>query len=131
MWAARSASLMLMLKTAQGVQVSKWHDRCCEAMNAVHMYSSESLQLQQSSSSGSYVTAFHDIRHTFCSHLACRLEEKPIDAAVAEVNMCAAPAPEGYQQTQGVQGPLYAAFTKKVSLTAQAHTLTPIARTFF
>ncbi|KAA6422020.1 MAG: hypothetical protein FRX49_08038 [Trebouxia sp. A1-2] len=48
------------------------------------------------------------------------LEEKPIDAAVAEVNMCAAPAPEGYQQTQGVQGPLYAAFTKKVLFQYQA-----------
>ncbi|KAL0021740.1 hypothetical protein WJX79_000457 [Trebouxia sp. C0005] len=48
------------------------------------------------------------------------LEEKPIDAAVAEVNMCAAPAPEGYQQPQGVQGPLYAAFTKKVLFQYQA-----------
>ncbi|KAL0039754.1 hypothetical protein WJX77_006967 [Trebouxia sp. C0004] len=42
------------------------------------------------------------------------LKTKPIDAAVAEVNMCAAPTPEGYQQPEGVQRPLYAALVKKV-----------------
>ncbi|KAL0045420.1 hypothetical protein WJX82_006097 [Trebouxia sp. C0006] len=42
------------------------------------------------------------------------LEQKPVDAAVAEVDMCAAPTPEGYQQPEGVQRPLYAALIKKV-----------------
>jgi len=55
------------------------------------------------------------IRDKHCSHLLCRFEEKPIDAAVAEVNMCAAPTPEGYQQPEGVQRPLYAALIKRVS----------------
>jgi len=59
----------------------------------------------------------------YCSHLACRLEEKPVDAAVAEVNMCAAPTPEGYQQPEGVQRPLYAALVRKVSQQAQAKNL--------
>ena len=68
----------------------------------------------------SFSLAPHDIRVELCSHLACRLEEKPVDAAVAEVNMCAAPTPEGYQQPQGMQPPLYAALIKKVSRKADS-----------
>ncbi len=91
-----------------------------EAMNALHMYPLERPQLQQSNSSDSCVTAPHDIRVESCSHLLYRLEEKPTDAAVAEVNMCAAPTPEGYQQPEGVQHPLYAALIKKVSQKADS-----------